>query len=219
MSGRRTGRSASTSACWPAGTTRRGRRRWSSASLGDGRVLLWTTTADRAGQRLADRAELRPGRARGRPRTGAADPLRHTRSPAGERMRRVVRSSQQVANARVDSSRRRRAASTRRSCRSDEPGRPRTRPSRSTSPTRARPGLYRHRLGRRPAGDPARPASRPTPTRARASSSGSAAADLKSMFEPLEIEIAVRARAMAPTLFAATGREVWRAGVAAVCSF
>src|SRR5206468_13013921 len=68
---------------------------------GEGRVLLWTTTADRAGNDwpiepsfvMAVREAVR----------GIARPSRFdTTINAGEPMRRVVRSSQQVANARLN---------------------------------------------------------------------------------------------------------------------
>ena len=105
--------------------------------VGDGRVLLWTTTADRAGNDwpiepsfvLAVREAVR----------GTARPTRFdTTLSAGEPMRRIVRSSQQVANARLNppgggepralpSSPRGPTATTR------------GRRMRSTSPTRARP--------------------------------------------------------------------------------
>ena len=50
--------------------------------VGEGRVLLWTTSADRAGNDWADRAQLRPGGPRGDPGDVAADlvdPHRHRR--------------------------------------------------------------------------------------------------------------------------------------------
>ena len=70
--------------------------------VGEGRVLLWTTTADRAGNDwpiepsfvLAVREAVR----------GSARPTRFDNTvTAGERMRRVVYSSQPVSNARVTS--------------------------------------------------------------------------------------------------------------------
>ena len=77
--------------------------------LGEGRVLLWTTTADRAGNDwpiepsfvLAVREAVR----------GSARPTRFDNTvTAGERMRRVVTSSQPISNARVTAAGRRRAA-------------------------------------------------------------------------------------------------------------
>ena len=68
--------------------------------LGDGRVLLWTTTADRAGNDwpiepsfvLAVREAVR----------GAARPTRLVNTvTAGERMRRVIQSSHQISNIRL----------------------------------------------------------------------------------------------------------------------
>ena len=69
--------------------------------LGDGRVLLWTTTADRAGNDwpiepsfvLAVREAVR----------GTARPTTFDNTiTAGERMRRVVHTSHQIANARLN---------------------------------------------------------------------------------------------------------------------
>ena len=92
--------------------------------VGEGRVLLWTTTADRAGNDwpiepsfvLAVREAVR----------GSARPTSMANTvTAGERMRRVVRSNQPVSNVRLESARRRRAAVAGGDTRVRRPGRPR----------------------------------------------------------------------------------------------
>ena len=171
-------------------------------------MLLWTTTADRAGNDwpiepsfvLAVREAVR----------GSARPTRFDNTvTAGERMRRVVYVEPAGFQCPVDSARRRRAASAARSCPlGEEPGdrgpaveinRPRHAPARASIVSHG----TRVRWGR------SKICTRPIPTRAKASSNGSAAAELKSMFEPLEIEIATP-RGDGSDLFAATGRETWR---------
>ena len=87
-------------ACSPAGTTRARSPAVIERIVGEGRVLLWTTTADRAGNDwpiepsfvLAVREAVQ-GTAR--PTSLANNVL------AGERIRRVIHSSQQVANAKL----------------------------------------------------------------------------------------------------------------------
>ena len=140
--------------------------------VGDGRVLLWTTTADRAGNDwpiepsfvLAVREAVR----------GAARPtsMAHTVT-AGERMRRVVRSDQPVSNVRLNP---------------PGGGEPRlltATPVAEDAGDRARPSRSRSRIpasractgsrGTRGRWATSRTPIPPTPTPARATSSGSAA--------------------------------------------
>jgi hypothetical protein len=173
--------------------------------VGDGRVLLWTTTADRAGNDwpvepsfvLAVREAVR----------GTARPTRFdTTINAGERMRRVVRSSQQVGNARLDP---------------PGGGEPRAlpvAPLRETgddrgpsyaieAPDTRQAGLYRLSWDEGPLGTQQDLyAANPDP---RESALGRiAAADLRTLLAPLPVEIAV-ARGDPSGMFAATGRELW----------
>ena len=135
--------------------------------VGDGRVLLWTTTADRAGNDwpiepsfvLAVREAVR----------GTARPTSLVNTvTAGERMRRVVHSSQQVANARLTPPG------------GGEPQVAGGRPARRESPDDRGPavaidlpdtrqaGLYRLAWDEGPARDPARPLrGQPRPARER----------------------------------------------------
>ena len=137
--------------------------------LGDGRVLLWTTTADRAGNDwpiepsfvLAVREAVR----------GAARPTRLDNTvTAGERMRRVVHSSQPISNVRLNSSRRRRARSLPATPLAEEPG-DRGPAVEIDRPRHAPAGGVSHRLGRGAAGHAAgslRGQPRPARERARA---------------------------------------------------
>ena len=138
--------------------------------VGDGRVLLWTTTADRAGNDwpiepsfvLAVREAVR----------GTARPtwLANTVT-AGERMRRVVRSNQPISNVRLTPPGGGEPRSLAASRSHEEPG-DRGPAVAIDVPDTRQPGLYRlswdeGRWAR------SRTCTRPTPTRARASSSGS----------------------------------------------
>ena len=174
--------------------------------VGDGRVLLWTTTADRAGNDwpiepsfvLAVREAVR----------GTARPTSMANTvTAGERMRRVVRSNQPVSNVRLNPP----GGGEPRSL-SAAPS-PRTRataprPSRSRSPTPASRGCTASR-GTRGRWATSRMPTRPTPTRARATWNGSRPTDVKKLFDPLNVEIA-SARSGGAALFSPTGREIWR---------
>jgi hypothetical protein len=174
-------------------------------TVGEGRVLLWTTTADRAGNDwpiepsfvLAVREAVR----------GAARPTHFdTTVNAGERMRRVVHSSQQLANARLSPP----GASEPRSLsivplgeRHDDEG-----PAYAIDvPDTRQPGLYRVSWDEGPLGTHQELfAANPDP---RESQLGRLSlADLKKLLEPLEVEIAV-ARGDTSRMFAAAGREVW----------
>ena len=184
-------------------------------TLGDGRVLLWTTTADRAGNDwpiepsfvLAVREAVR----------GAARPTRLVNTvTAGERMRRVVRSSHQIVQRPVEL---RPAAASPESL-SAVPRWPRTRASGTPAveinvPDTRQAGFYRIAWDEGSARNPAGYLTRPTPTRARARSSGSGQREFKSL-SPLEVEI-VRARSDDGNLLSPIGREIWHE-LAAVCS-
>ena len=138
--------------------------------VGDGRVLLWTTTADRAGNDwpiepsfvLAVREAVR----------GTARPTRFdTTLGAGEPMRRIVHSSQQVANARLNppgGGEPRRWPSSPRAPTATTRGRP----MRSTSPTRARPASTGS-PGTKDRSGPSKTCTPRTPTRVKARSGGS----------------------------------------------
>jgi hypothetical protein len=175
-------------------------------TCGQGRVLLWTTTADRAGNDwpiepsfvLAVREAVR----------GAARPARFdTTVTAGERMRRVVYSSQPVSNARLNL---------------PGGGEPQSLPVVPVAddtgtkgpgfeivvPDTRKAGAYRLAwdegiLGTQQDLYAANSDPRES-TMERISTS-----ELKSMLEPLEVEIAI-ARGDGTDLFAATGREIWR---------
>jgi hypothetical protein len=174
--------------------------------LGEGRVLLWTTTADRAGNDwpvepsfvLAVREAVR----------GSARPTRFDNTvTAGEPMKRVVYSSQPVSNARLTL---------------PGGGEPRALPvvplggepgDRGPAveinvPDTRLPGAYRLAWDEGPLGtqqdlyaanpDPRESVLERIPV-----------PELKSMLEPLEVEIVVP-RGDGSDIFAATGREIWR---------
>jgi hypothetical protein len=174
--------------------------------VGDGRVLLWTTTADRAGSDwpiepsfvLAVREAVRG--------TARLTPLSNNVT-AGERPRRVVRSSQQVTNVRLTppggAEPRAVSAVPLKGGGPDDTG-----PSVAINiPDTRRAGLYRVAWDEGPLGtqhdlfaaNPDRHES--TLTRIRVG-------DLKAMLAPLEVEVAV-ARGDDLDAFSATGREVW----------
>jgi hypothetical protein len=173
--------------------------------VGDGRVLLWTTTADRAGNDwpvepsfvLAVREAVR----------GTARPTRFdTTINAGERMRRIIRSSQQVANARLNPPR------------GGEPKALAVVPLGETRdgqgpasaievPDSRQAGLYRIAWDEGPLGTQQDLyAANPDPRES--TLERITAVDLRTLLDPLEVEIAA-ARGDPSGMFAATGREVW----------
>jgi hypothetical protein len=175
-------------------------------TLGEGRVLLWTTTADRAGTEwpiepsfvLAVREAVR----------GAARPssLANTIT-AGERMVRVVYSNHQVANARLSAPG------------GGEPRSLRSTPSNEESPDRGpafeiavpdtrRAGVYRISWDEGPLGTQqdvyaANPDSRESALERIGTE------EVKSILEPLAVEI-ITMKGNDANLFAPTGREIWR---------
>jgi hypothetical protein len=175
-------------------------------SLGEGRVLLWTTTADRAGNEwpiepsfvLAVREAVR----------GAARPTRFTNTiTAGERMLRVVHSSHQIVNARLSP---------------PSGGEPKSLPASpltndeddrgpafqiAVADTR-KAGVYRISWDEGPLGTQQDLyAANPDPRESVLDRIGTQ--EVKSLFEPLDVEIATM-RGNDTKLFAPTGREVWR---------
>jgi Aerotolerance regulator N-terminal len=174
--------------------------------LGEGRVLLWTTTADRAGNDwpiepsfvLAVREAVR----------GSARPTRFDNTvTGGERMRRVVYSSQPVSNARVTPPGGGEAKALAVVPLNEEPG-DRGPGVEINLPDTRQPGVYRVSWDEGTLGAQQDLfAANPDPRESKLERL--AAADLKSMFQPLEIEIAVP-RGDGSELFAATGHEAWR---------
>lgn len=175
--------------------------------VGDGRVLLWTTTADRAGNDwpvepsfvLAVREAVRG--------TARPTPLTNTVS-AGERPRRVVHSSHQVANVRLTppgSGEPRALAAVPLDGRGgDDLG-----PAVAIDlPDTRRAGLYRVAWDEGPLGTQQDLfAANPDPRES--ALERIAATDLKALLAPLRVEVAsVRGEGM--DAFSATGREVWQ---------
>ncbi len=180
------------------------------AIVGDGRVLFWTTTADRAGNDwpiepsfvLAVREAVR----------GTARPTRFDNTvTAGERMRRVVHSSQQISNARLTSPGGGEPRSLPVVPLGEEPG-DRGPAVEITVPDTRLAGVVPARLGRRVRSGRSKTSTRPTPTRAKARSSGSRASELKSMLEPLEVEIVDAARRRLRSLRRDRPRDLARPG-------
>lgn len=179
--------------------------------LGDGRVLLWTTTADRAGNDwpiepsfvLAVREAVR----------GSARPTRFDNTVVGgEPMKRVVASSQPVSNARVTPPGGGEPRALAVAPVGEEAG-DRGPAVAINVPDTRQPGVYRVAWDEGSLGTQQDLyAVNPDPRESKLERI--AAAELKSMFKPLEIEIATP-RGDGSDLFAASGREAWR-DVAAV---
>jgi hypothetical protein len=172
---------------------------------GLGRVLLWTTTADRAGNDwpiepsfvLAVREAVH----------GAARPTSLANIiTAGERMQRVVQTSQQISNARLGPPEGGEPMALSVVPIDEDPG------SQAPSvaivvPDTRRSGLYRVSWDEGSAGTQQDLyAANPDPRESVLERIE--AAELKSFLSPLEVEI-VRARGNEGGLFAATGREIW----------
>jgi hypothetical protein len=172
---------------------------------GDGRVLLWTTTADRAGNDwpvepsfvLAVREAVR----------GTARPTKFaTTLRAGEPMRRIVHSSQQVANARLTppggGEPRALAVVPLREPKGDrEPG------YAIDVPDTRQAGLYRIAWDEGPLGTQMDLyAANPDPRESALERIGPT--ELARRLEPLRVEVAA-ARDNPSGMFAATGREIW----------
>jgi hypothetical protein len=172
---------------------------------GEGCVLFWTTTADRAGNDwpiepsfvLAVREAVR----------GSARPTSFANTvTAGEPMRRVIRSNQQVQNARLNSPGGGEPVSLSAVPLDEEQGDQGSAVVIDVPDTR-RAGLYRLSwdegvLGTRQDSYAANPDPRESDL-ARIEPS-----ELKTLLQPLDVEIA-RAQAQASGLFSPTGREIW----------
>jgi hypothetical protein len=172
---------------------------------GEGRVLLWTTTADRAGNDwpiepsfvLAVREAVRG--------TARATPLGNTIT-AGERMRRVVQTSQQLSSVRLTAPGGGEPEALQAVPKEEAPGK--EAPSvEIVVPDTRRPGIYRLSWDEGSAGtqgdiyaanaDPRESALERIEVR-----------ELNSFLQPLEVEI-IRARNNEGNLFSSTGREIW----------
>jgi hypothetical protein len=175
-------------------------------TVGDGRVLLWTTTADRAGNDwpiepsfvLAVREAVR----------GTTRPTRFTNTiTAGEPIRRVVYSSQQISAARLNAPGGGEPRSLAVEPLAETPGDRGPGVVISVADTR-RPGVYRISWDEGPLGTQQDLfAANPDPRES--DLARVEAAELRSMLAPLDVEIAA-ARGDVAGLFSPTGREIWR---------
>jgi hypothetical protein len=174
--------------------------------VGDGRVLLWTTTADRAGNDwpiepsfvLAVREAVR----------GSARPTSMANTvTAGERMRRVVRSNHPASNVRLNPPGGGEPRLLTATPVAEDPG-DRAPAVAIEVPDTRQPGLYRVSWDEGPLGNQQDAyAANPDP---RESALERIPADqVKSLFGPLDVEIA-SAKAGGAALFSPTGREIWR---------
>jgi hypothetical protein len=178
-------------------------------------VLLWTTTADRAGNDwpiepsfvLAVREAVR----------GAARPTRFDNTvTAGERMRRTVYSSQPISNARLNLPGGGEPQSLPVVPFNDESGE-KGPGAEIVVPDTRRAGAYRLAWDEGALGTQQDLyAANPDPRES--AMERISTTDLKAMLDPLEVEIAV-ARGDGTDLFSATGREIWRDMAAALLVF
>jgi hypothetical protein len=175
-------------------------------AFGEGRVLLWTTTADRAGNDwpiepsfvLAVREAVR----------GTARPTSFANTiTAGERMRRVIHTSQQVTNARLNSPASGEPQSLSAVPLSDQPADQGPAVEINVPDTR-HAGVYRVAWDEGPLGTQ-QDLYAANPDVRESALERIEPAELKSMWAALDIEIA-RARGNDTDLFAPTGREAWR---------
>lgn len=174
--------------------------------VGDGRVLLWTTTADRAGNDwpiepsfvLAVREAVR----------GAARPTSMANTlTAGERMRRIVRSDQPVSNVRLSPPGGGEPRLLSAVPLAEDPG-DRAPAVAIEVPDTRQPGLYRISWDEGPLGNQQDAyAANPDPRESHLERI--APDDVKKLLAPLDVEIA-SAKAGGSTLFSPTGREIWR---------
>jgi hypothetical protein len=175
-------------------------------ALGEGRVLLWTTTADRAGNDwpiepsfvLAVREAVR----------GAARPTSFVNTiTAGERMRRVIHSNQPVSNARLNppGGGEPRALAAAPVNEEGVDGAPATE---IAVPDTRRAGVYRIAWDEGPLGTQHDVyAANPDPRESLMERIP--AAELQSMLAPLSVEI-ITMRGTGGDLFSPAGREIWR---------
>jgi hypothetical protein len=176
--------------------------------VGDGRVLLWTTTADRAGNDwpvepsfvLAIREAVRG--------TARPTPLTNTVS-AGERPRRVVRSSHQVSNVRVTPPGGSGEPQTLAAVPLEGRGPGDLDPAVAIDlPDTRRAGLYRVAWDEGPLGTQ-QDLFAANPDRRESGLERIEAKDLKTKLDPLKLEI-VSARGDGIDAFSATGQEIWQ---------
>jgi aerotolerance regulator-like protein len=175
-------------------------------TLGDGRVLLWTTTADRAGNDwpiepsfvLAVREAVR----------GSARPTRLVNTiTAGERMRRVIRSNHQLSNVRLNSPGGGEPRSLPATPLAEDPG-DRAPAVEINVPDTRQAGLYRIAWEEGPLGiQQDSYAANPDPRESTLERIGTP--ELKTMFEPLEVEV-IAARTDDVDFLSPIGREIWR---------
>jgi hypothetical protein len=174
--------------------------------VGEGRVLLWTTTADRAGNDwpiepsfvLAVREAVR----------GTSRPTSWTHTvTAGERPKRVIHSSHQLANIRLTPPGRGEPKALSATPLDDRSSGDPTPASLIEIPDTLKAGLYRVSWDEGPLGTQQDLfASNPDPRES--ALERISAGDLKTMLAPLKVEVAV-ARGDGQDASATTGREVW----------
>ncbi len=175
-------------------------------NLDDGRVLLWTTTADRAGNDwpiepsfvLAAREAVR----------GSARPTRLVNTvTAGERMRRVIRSSHQLSNILLTAPGGGEPRSLSATPLAEDPG-DRAPAVEINVPDTRQPGLYRIAWDEGPLGNQQDAyAANPDPRESALERIG--IPDLKKLFEPMDVEVVV-ARTDDVDFLSPIGREIWR---------
>jgi hypothetical protein len=174
--------------------------------VGEGRVLLWTTTADRAGNDwpiepsfvLAIREAVRG--------TARPTPFAHTVT-AGERPTRIVHSSHQLANVRLTPPGGGEPKSLTSASTEDRASGDTTPAWEITVPDTRRAGLYRVSWDEGPLGTQ-QDLFASNPDARESELERIAVADLKGMLAPLRVDVAA-ARGDGLAAFSATGREVW----------
>jgi hypothetical protein len=174
---------------------------------GSGRVLLWTTTADRAGNDwpvepsfvLAVREAVR----------GAARPTSLDNTvTAGDAVRRVVHTSQQVGNVRLAPPAGAEPVSLAAVPLEEQPTDPRGPAVAIEFPDSRRAGVYRLAWDEGPLGTQQDLyAANPDPRESRLERIGSD--ELRKLMEPLDVEVAA-VRGDGSEQFSPTGREIWR---------
>jgi hypothetical protein len=175
-------------------------------NLGDGRVLLWTTTADRAGNDwpiepsfvLAVREAVR----------GSARPTRLANTvTAGESMKRVIRSNHQLSNILLNAPGGSEPRALSATPLAEDPGAQAPAVEIKVPDTR-QPGLYRIAWDEGPLGNQQDTyAANPDPRESALERIGTP--ELKAMFEPMDVEV-VAARTDDVDFLSPIGREIWR---------
>jgi Aerotolerance regulator N-terminal len=175
-------------------------------NLGDGRVLLWTTTADRAGNDwpiepsfvLAVREAVR----------GSARPTQLVNTvTAGERMRRVIRSSHPLTNILLNSPGVAEPRSLPATPVAEDPG-DRAPAVELNVPDSRQPGLYRIAWDEGPLGNQ-QDAYAANPDPRESALERIATPELKKLFEPMNVEVVV-ARTDDVNFLSPIGHEIWR---------